>query len=127
VLVALSTQASGPALQTLAKDVAMHVAAADPIPLAVERSGVSKELLDGERAIYRKQAEQTGKPPAVIEKIVEGRVGKFLSEVVLLEQPFVKDPDRSVGDLLRDAGGQLGSPVAVTAFQRFKVGGSSEA
>jgi elongation factor Ts len=127
VLVALSTQAaSGPALQTLAKDVAMHVAAADPTPLAVERSGVSKQLLDSERAIYRKQAEQTGKPPAVIEKIVEGRVGKFLSEVVLVEQPFVKDPDRSVGDLLREASGQLGSPVAVAAFQRFKVGGSSE-
>ena len=73
--------AAGPALQALAKDVAMHVAAADPSPVAVDRGGVPKELLDSERAIFRKQAEQTGKPPAVIEKIVEGRVGKFLSEI----------------------------------------------
>jgi elongation factor Ts len=127
VLVALSTQAKGPALQTLAKDLAMHVAAADPSPVAVDRGGVSKDLLDSERSIYRKQAEQTGKPPAVIEKIVEGRVAKFLSEIVLVEQPFVKDPDRTVGDLLREAAGQLGGPVAVASFQRFKVGGSSEA
>jgi len=71
VLVALSTQAAGAGLQALAKDVAMHVAAADPSPVAVDRGGVPKELLDSERAIFRKQAEQTGKPPAVIEKIVE--------------------------------------------------------
>ncbi len=151
VLVALSTQATGPALQVpandlamqiqelgvrpgflealrvLAKDLAMHVAAADPSPVAVDRAGVPKELLDSERAIFRKQAEQTGKPPAVIEKIVEGRVGKFLAEIVLLEQPFVKDPDRTVGDLLREAAGPLGGAVAVASFQRFKVGGSSEA
>jgi elongation factor Ts len=95
--------------------------------VAVDRGGVAKELLDSERAIFRKQAEQTGKPPAVIEKIVEGRIAKFLSEVCLVEQPFVKDPDRSVGDLLREAGAQLGGAVAVTAFQRFKVGGTSEA
>jgi elongation factor Ts len=127
VLVAFATQASGPALQALAKDVAMHVAAADPSPVAVDRDGVPKTLIDSERAIFRKQAEQTGKPPAVIEKIVEGRVGKFLSEVCLVEQPFVKDPDRTIGDLLREAAGPLGSPVAVTSFQRFKVGGSGEA
>jgi len=127
VLVALATKTAGPALQALAKDVAMHVAAADPSPLAVDRSGVAKELLDSERAIFRKQAEQTGKPPAVIEKIVEGRIGKFLSEICLVEQPFVKDPDRSIGDLLREVGTQLGGAVAIASFQRFKVGGSSEA
>ena len=127
VLVALSTQATGPALQALAKDVAMHVAAADPSPVAVDRGGVPKELLDSERAIFRKQAEQTGKPPPVIEKIVEGRLAKFLSEICLVEQPFVKDPDRTIGDLLREAAGQLGSAVAVASFQRFKVGGTSEA
>jgi elongation factor Ts len=127
VLVALATKASGPRVEALAKDVAMHVAAADPSPLAVDRAGVPAELLAGERAIFRKQAEQTGKPPALLDKIVEGRVAKFLSEICLLEQPFVKDPDRSVGDLLREAGRELGGAVAVTAFERFKVGGGGEA
>jgi elongation factor Ts len=127
VLVALSAAKGGADLAPLAKDLAMHVAAADPSPIAIERNGVAKELLDAERAIYRKQAEQTGKPPAVLDKIVEGRVGKFLSEVCLVEQPFVKDPDRTVGDLLREAAKAAGGPVAVVAFQRFKVGGTSEA
>ena len=127
VLVALSTRAAGDGAQALAKDVAMHVAAADPTPVAVDRNGVRKELLDAERAIFRKQAEQTGKPPAVIEKIVEGRVAKFLSEICLIEQPFVKDPDRSIGDLLREAAAAQGGAIAVTRFERFKVGGASEA
>jgi len=127
VLVAFATQSADPGLQTLAKDVAMHVAAADPSPIAIDRGGVPKELLDSERAILRKQAEQTGKPPPVVEKIVEGRIAKFLSEICLVEQHFVKDPERTIGDLLREAGGQLGSAVAVAAFQRFKVGGTSEA
>jgi elongation factor Ts len=105
----------------------MHVAAADPTPVAVDRDGVRKELLDSERAIFRKQAEQSGKPPAVIEKIVEGRVAKFLAEICLVEQPFVKDPDRNIGDLLRDASAALGGAVAVTGFERFKVGGAVEA
>jgi elongation factor Ts len=127
VLVALATKASGAAVQGLAKDVAMHVAAADPSPVAVDREGVPKLLIDSERAIFRKQAEQTGKPPPVIEKIVEGRVAKFLAEICLVEQPFVKDPDKTVGDLLREAAGPLGGAVAVASFQRFKVGGTSEA
>jgi elongation factor Ts len=94
--------------------------------VAVDRGGVPRDLIDSERAIFRKQAEQTGKPPAVIEKIVEGRIAKFLSEICLVEQPFVKDPDRTIGDLLREAAGPLGSAVAVASFQRFKVGGTSE-
>jgi elongation factor Ts len=127
VLVALATRAPGEGAQSLAKDVAMHVAAADPTPVAVDRNGVRKELIDSERAIFRKQAEQTGKPPAVIEKIVEGRVAKFLSEICLIEQPFVKDPERSIGDLLNEAAASLGGAVAVSAFERFKVGGAVEA
>jgi elongation factor Ts len=122
VLVALDTTARGAELENLAKDVAMHVAAADPSPLAVDRDGVSAELLDSERAIFRKQAEQSGKPEKVLDKIVEGRINKFLSEVVLLEQAFVKDPDRSVGDLVRDVGKQLGSEIRVRAFTRFRLG-----
>jgi elongation factor Ts len=122
VLVGLACEGRGPALDTLARDLAMHVAAADPSPLAVERSGVAPELLASERGIYRRQAEQEGKPAKVLDKIVEGRVAKFLAEVVLLEQAFVKDPDRSIRDLVRDVGKQLGCEVSVTGFRRFKLG-----
>jgi elongation factor Ts len=121
VLVALRAPGAEPA-RALAKDLAMHVAAADPSPVAIDRSGVPAELLERERELYRRQAEQEGKPAPVIEKIVEGRVRKFYAEVCLLEQPFVKDPDHSVGKLLESAAGPLGGPVAVTGFLRFKLG-----
>jgi elongation factor Ts len=121
VLVALRAPGAEPA-KALAKDLAMHVAAADPSPVAIDRSGVPAELLERERELYRRQAEQEGKPAPVIEKIVEGRVRKFYAEVCLLEQPFVKDPDHSVGKLLESAAGPLGGPVAVTGFLRFKLG-----
>jgi elongation factor Ts len=124
-LVALGTSRSGPEVEALAKDLAMHVAAADPTPLAVSREEVAAELLDSERAIFRKQAEREGKPEKVIGRIVEGRIEKFLSEIALLEQAFVKDPDRSVGDLLRGGTGD-GAEIAATAFARFKLGEASE-
>ena len=126
VIVALATSASGAEIESLAKDLAMHVAAADPTPVAVSRDDIAPELLDSERSIYRKQAAQEGKPEKVIDRIVEGRVNKFLSEVVLLEQAFVKDPDRSVAELLRDAVGRAGSDVAVAAFKRFRLGEALE-
>ncbi len=121
VLVALRAPAGEPA-RALAKDLAMHVAAADPSPVAIDRSGVPADLLAHEREIFRKQAEQEGNPPPVIEKIVEGRVRKFYTEVCLLEQPFVKDPDQSVGKLLEAAAGRLGGAASVTGFLRFKLG-----
>ena len=126
VIVALATSASGAEIESLAKDLAMHVAAADPTPVAVSRDDVAPELLDSERSIYRKQAAQEGKPDKVIDRIVEGRVNKFLSEVALLEQAFVKDSDRSVAELLRDAVGRAGSDVAVAAFKRFRLGEALE-
>ncbi len=89
VLVGLCTSVSGPPVEGLAKDLAMHVAAADPSPLAVDRDGISSELLESERNIYRRQAEQEGKPEKVIDRIVEGKLGKFTAEVCLLEQAFV--------------------------------------
>jgi elongation factor Ts len=112
VIVGVATSDSG--ADALAKDVAMHIAAADPTPVAVSRDGVSSELLDSERAIYAAQAQQEGKPEKVIEKIVEGKVNKYVSQICLVEQPFVKDPDKTVGDVLGDA--------TVTAFHRFKLG-----
>jgi elongation factor Ts len=104
----------------------MHVAAADPSPVAVGRDGVDAALIEGERNIYRKQAEQEGKPEKVIDRIVEGKVNKFLQEVVLLEQAFVKDPDRSIADLLADVAKEVGGDVTVAGFQRFKLGEASE-
>jgi elongation factor Ts len=122
VLVGLRTAARGAAAEALAKDVAMHVAAADPSPVAVDRAGVPADLVERERELFAKQAAQSGKPEKVIEKIVEGRVAKFYGEVTLLEQPFVKDPDRTVQELLAQTGKQLGGEVAVTGFVRFRLG-----
>jgi len=122
VLVALETSKSGPEIETLAKDVSMHVAAADPTPVAVTREGVPADLLDGEREIYRKQAVQEGKPEKVIDRIVEGKVNKFVADIALVEQPFVKDPDRKVGDLLSDHG-----DAKVAIFERFRLGQDEEA
>ena len=127
VIVGLATEADGDAVQQLARDVAMHVAAADPSPLAVDRDGVSAELLETERKIYRKQAEQEGKPEKIIDKIVDGKIAKFLAEVALVDQAFVKDPDRSVGDVLKGAAKDVGADVSVTAFHRFKLGEATEA
>jgi len=122
VVVTLATEGSGAELESLAKDLAMHVAAADPSPLAVDRSGIDSALLESERSIYRNQALQTGKPEAVVAKIVEGRINKYLSEVCLVEQAFVKDSDRSIGDLLRDVGAKIGAEIAVNGYQRYKLG-----
>jgi elongation factor Ts len=112
VIVGLATSDSG--ADALAKDIAMHVAAADPTPVAVTRDEVPADLIESERAIYAKQAQQEGKPEQVIAKIVEGKINKYVSQICLVEQPFVKDPDRSVGDVLGGA--------KVTAFHRFKLG-----
>jgi elongation factor Ts len=109
-------------LEALAKDVSMHVAAADPTPVAVDRTGVSADLLASEREIYRKQALAEGKPEKIVDKIVEGKLNKFVSEIALVEQPFVKDPDKSVGDLLAAKSG-----ASIAAFERFKLGQGDEA
>ena len=122
VVVGLATEASGEALDVLAKDLAMHVAAADPSPVSVDRDGVPQELIEREKELFRRQAEQEGKPAKVIDKIVEGRIKKYYGEVCLLEQSFVKDPDKKLNQLLEEVGGQLASPVAITSFVRFKLG-----
>jgi elongation factor Ts len=127
VLVALRAAQANDAARALAKDLAMHVAAADPSPVAVDRAGVPADLVERERELYRRQAEQEGKPAAVVEKIVEGRVRKFYGEVCLLEQPFVKDPDQTVAKLLEAVAKGAGGPVSVTGFLRFKLGEASAA
>ena len=122
VVVGLATEATGDAVDALAKDLAMHVAAADPSPVAVTRDGVPAELVERERELFKRQAEQEGKPEKVVDKIVEGRIKKFYSEVCLVEQPFIKDPDRTVASLLEEASKQAGSEIAVAGFVRYRLG-----
>jgi elongation factor Ts len=127
VLVALRTPSRGAGAEALAKEVSMHVAAADPSPVALDRSGVPADLLARERELFAKQAAQTGKPEKVIEKIVEGRINKFYAEICLLEQPFVMNPDQTIEQMLAQKGKELGADVAVTGFVRFRLGTSGEA
>ena len=100
--------------EELAKDVAMHVAAVNPA--VVSPSDMPEELLQKEREIYTAQAADSGKPPEIVAKMIEGRIGKYLKENSLTEQPFVKDPDTSVGKLVKAAG------ASVVSFTRFEVG-----
>jgi elongation factor Ts len=104
-------------LAALAKDVAMHIAATDPSPVAVDRDGVNAEFIEKERELLRREAIASGKPEKVVDRIVDGRIGKYYQEHCLVEQPFVKDTDQSVGDLLKNAGG-----ATVTEFVRFRLG-----
>jgi elongation factor Ts len=94
--------------------------------VAVDRGGVPAELVERERALFRRQAEQEGKPAGVLDKIVEGKVNKYYKEVALLEQAFVKDPDRSVKALVADVGKRVGGELRVVGFRRFKLGEKSE-
>lgn len=104
----------------LMHDVAMHIAASDP--RFIHKEDVTPEAYDRERDIYRSQAESTGKPPALVEKIVEGKMARFYEEVCLCEQPFIKDQTISVGQLIGGKASKLGESIAVRRFARFKVG-----
>jgi elongation factor Ts len=104
----------------LVHDVAMHIAASDP--KFVRKEDVTPEAFEREKDIYRAQAAATGKPPAVVEKIVAGKMEKFYEEVCLLEQPFIKDQTVSIAQLIAAKVGKLGENIAVRRFARFKVG-----
>ena len=106
--------------QDLVKDLAMQVAAASPD--FVKREDVPEEILDKEREILKSQAEQSGKPAQVIEKIVEGRLNKFFSERVLLEQPFIKDPDITVQEHITSKIAVLKENIQVRRFMRYERG-----
>ncbi|HYN38094.1 MAG TPA: translation elongation factor Ts [Rhodospirillales bacterium] len=124
VLVALQAAKGGEALSDLGKKLAMHVAAANP--MAIDRSELPADALERERAVLSEQARASGKPEAVIQKMVEGRLGKFYEEVCLLEQAFVMDPQTKVSALLEAAGKELGAPVSVSRFVRFALGDGLE-
>jgi len=104
----------------LLHDIAMHIAASDP--KFVRKEDVTPEAFEREKDIYRAQAASTGKPPAVVEKIVAGKMEKFYEEVCLLEQPFIKDQTINISQLIAAKVGKLGENIAVRRFARFKVG-----
>ena len=105
---------------SLVHDIAMHVAAADP--RYVRREDVPADVLEREKSIYRAQFEGSGKPPAVVEKIVEGKLGSFYEQTVLLDQAFVKDPSVTISQLLAQAVARTGENMMISRFSRFKLG-----
>lgn len=106
--------------QAFVHDVAMHIAAAEPDYVTVE--DVDEKALEHERSILIDQAKAEGKPEHIVEKMVEGRLKKFYSQVCLLEQPYVKDPDKTVGSLLKEAIAKFGENMQIARFVRFKLG-----
>ncbi|AFM26615.1 translation elongation factor Ts [Desulfomonile tiedjei] len=106
----------------LVKDLCMHVAASSPRWISSE--DVPEEVLAKEKEIYMTQAKEAGKPDKMLEKIAEGKLNKFFSEVCLLNQPFVKDPDKTVDQLIKEKIGQLGENITVGRFVRFQLGES---
>ena len=108
--------------QGLTRDLALHIASADPIAVSVE--DVAADVVERERAIFRAQAAESGKPEAIWEKMVEGKLKKFHQERVLLEQPFVKDDKQTVGQLVKAVSGKVGENVVVRRFVRFGLGES---
>jgi elongation factor Ts len=104
----------------LAREIALHIASADPI--GVNPEDVPAELLERERRIAEEQAAKEGKPENIRAKIVDGKLKKFVAERTLLEQPFVKDDSKTVGQLIKEASGKLGEAISVRRFVRFAVG-----
>jgi elongation factor Ts len=106
--------------QTFVKNIAMHIAAANP--QYIKREEIPEEVLDRERAIYRTQAQDAGKPQKIIDKIVEGKMERFYSEVCLLEQTYVRDPDLTIKEFLDAMIAKVGENVSIRRFARFQLG-----
>ncbi|HEX7227089.1 MAG TPA: translation elongation factor Ts [Candidatus Binatia bacterium] len=109
-----------PEFQNLLKDIAMQIAAANPRYIRPEE--VPTGDLEKEREIYRRQALESGKPEKIVDKIVDGKIDRFYSEVCLLEQSFIKNPDRKVSEILTDAVARLGENIQVKRFSRYQLG-----
>ena len=124
VLVALESTAGAQQLETLGKQISMHVAAANP--LAMSRSDINEADLNRERTILTEQAKESGKPPEIIDKMVEGRLSKYYSEVCLLEQKFVIDPDVSVQKAISSFSKEVGAEIVLKDFVRFGLGDGIE-
>jgi elongation factor Ts len=106
--------------QQLVRDIAMHVAAASPV--AVRREDFPADLMERERGVYREQVKESGKPEQIWDKIVDGKMEKFFAESALLEQPFVKNPDITIGQLVTEVSGKTGEKIEVRRFARFALG-----
>jgi len=124
VLVEVNTEtdfvAKNQEFRDFVKDVAMQIAAANP--LFVSKEEVSQELIEKEKEILRKQALNEGKPEKIVDKMVEGRIEKYYKEVCLLEQSFVKNPDITIGELLTEKTAKIGERLSIRRFARFEVG-----
>jgi elongation factor Ts len=106
--------------QEFARNIAMHIAASNP--LGIQPEDIPQEVIDKEMEIYRAQAKDMGKPENIIDKIAEGKLQKFIKEQCLLNQPYVRDPDITVGDLLNELIAKIGENISVKRFARFQVG-----
>jgi len=106
--------------QKLVRDIAMHIAAASPV--AVRREDFAADLVERERGVYREQMKESGKPEQIWDKIIDGKIEKFYAEQALLEQPFVKDPDITVGELITRTSAKTGEKVEVRRFTRYALG-----
>jgi elongation factor Ts len=110
-------------VQQLARSLAEHVAAGVPVvPAAVTREQVSPELVEKERQIFAEQARSSGKPENIIEKMIGGRIDKYYGEVALVEQPWVRDPSKTIRELVKEVGKQVGAELTVRRFARFQMG-----
>ncbi len=110
--------------QAFTKDVAMQVTAANPS--YVKREDVPEEVKEKEKGIYRKQAQESGKPDKILDKIAEGKLEKFFQEVCLLEQPFIKNPDVTIKGLLEDLISKMGENILIRRFVRYQLGETTE-
>lgn len=117
------TGGSGPAVESVARSIAQHIAAGVPkVPLAVTREEISSEIVDRERRIFEEQARSGGKPEAILGKIVDGQINKFYEENALLDQTWVRDESKSIRQLLAEAGKESGATLTVRRFARFQMG-----
>ena len=108
--------------QEFAKNIAMHIAASNP--LGIKPEDVSEEIIENEKSIYRAQALEMGKPENILDKIVEGKLKKFYQENCLMNQPFVRDPDISIADLMNELIAKIGENISIKRFVRFQIGES---
>ena len=108
------------AFKEFARNIAMHIAASSPLGIVPE--DVPQELIDRERDIYRAQALETGKPENIVDKIAEGKMAKFFKESCLMDQPYVKDPSKSITDYLNEVIGKTGENITIKRFTRYQLG-----
>ena len=112
--------ANTPDFQSLVKELALHIASAAPV--AVDKEGVPSDRVERERRIYEEQVRASGKPEQLIGKIVDGKVESYYKDVVLLSQPWIRDPKKTIGDLVKETSAKVGENIVVRRFARFKIG-----